>query len=71
MTEEEVDYLVDGADIDGDGDINYVAYSHLVCRKILKLDSRPLRVGFKKSLLKNFLNGMSAYALHFWCGHLI
>ena len=32
-----IESLVDGADIDGDGDINYVAYTQLCCRKILKL----------------------------------
>ena len=43
MTIEQIDHLVDGADIDGDGDINYVAYAELVCRKILHLDSKPLK----------------------------
>ena len=44
MTIQQVDHLVDGADIDGDGDINFVAYARLVCRKILHLDSKPLKV---------------------------
>ena len=45
-----IDHLVDGADIDGDGDINYVAYAQLVCRKILHLDSKPLKVCTRKNL---------------------
>ena len=44
MTIDQIDHLVDGADIDGDGDINFVAYAQLVCRKILHLDSVPLKV---------------------------
>jgi len=37
LDEDLIESLVDGADIDGDGDINYVAYTQLCCRKILKL----------------------------------
>ena len=39
-----IDELVEGADIDGDGKINYVAYTQLICRNILKLDSDVLKV---------------------------
>ena len=42
--EEEIEHLVDGADIDGDGEINYNAYTKLICQKILNLKSEPLKV---------------------------
>ncbi len=44
LDEDIIEVLVDGADIDGDGEINYVEYSKLVCRQILHLDSVPLKV---------------------------
>ena len=39
-----VEELCDGADIDRDGFVNYVAYTQLVCRNILHLQSSPLKV---------------------------
>ena len=44
MDEDDVDFLVEGADIDGDGEVNYKAYAQLVCRKILHVESAPLKV---------------------------
>ena len=44
LTDEEIDHLIDGADVDGDGKINYKAYANLICNKILKMDSKPLQV---------------------------
>jgi Ca2+-binding EF-hand superfamily protein len=44
LSDEDIEHLVEGADIDGDGQINYKAYLSLVCDKILKLDSKPLKV---------------------------
>ena len=44
LSEEEIDHLVDGADIDGDGKINFVAYSNIVCDKILNLNDAALEV---------------------------
>ena len=44
LSEEEIDHLVDGADIDGDGNINFVAYSNIVCDKILNLNDAALEV---------------------------
>ena len=49
LSDEEIENLVEGADVDGDGSVNYKAYLHLVCQKILKLDSRALQV--KNALL--------------------
>ena len=43
MDEDDIEALMDGADINGDGDINYVAYVKLVCRQILRIDSTPLQ----------------------------
>lgn len=44
MSEEEIEHLVDGADIDGDGNVNFVAYANIVCEKILNLSSAALQV---------------------------
>ena len=44
LSDEQIDHLVEGADIDGDGIINYKAYLALVCQRILKLNSAPLKV---------------------------
>lgn len=41
-----IDELVEGADIDGDGKINYIAYTQLICRNILKLDSEALKATY-------------------------
>ena len=46
LSEDEIVELVDGADINGDGDVNYAAYTKLVCQTILKLDSEPLKATF-------------------------
>ena len=47
MDEDAIEYLIEGADSDGDGDINYVAYVNLVCKKLLKMDSAPLKSAFE------------------------
>ena len=44
LSDEEIEQLVEGADVDGDGSVNYKAYIHLVCQKILKLDDKALKV---------------------------
>ena len=49
LTDEEIDHLIDGADVDGDGKINYKAYANLICNKILKMDSKPLQVKLTKN----------------------
>ena len=46
FSDEQIEALVDGADINGDGDVNYAAYTNLVCNTILKLDSKPLKATF-------------------------
>ena len=46
FSDEQIEALVDGADINGDGDVNYAAYTKLVCQTILKLDSEPLKATF-------------------------
>ena len=46
FSEEQIEALVDGADINGDGDVNYAAYTKLVCQTILKLNSEPLKATF-------------------------
>ena len=51
LTDEEIDHLIDGADVDGDGKINYKAYANLICNKILKMDSKPLQVNKTKNQL--------------------
>lgn len=47
LSDEQIDHLVEGADIDGDGEINYRAYLALVCQRILKLNSAPLKEVYK------------------------
>jgi len=47
MSEEEIEHLVDGADIDGDGNVNFVAYANIVCEKILNLSSAALQDAFE------------------------
>ena len=44
ISEEEIEHLVDGADIDGDGNVNFIAYADIVCEKILNLSSVALQV---------------------------
>jgi len=46
LSDDEIEQLVEGADVDGDGSVNYKAYVHLVCQKILKLDDKALKSAY-------------------------